>query len=98
MSEAEALLHGWVVFYDKMDIMMAFRVFTPQLREPGAAETEMNGFLANHRVLSVDRRFVEEGERSFWSFCGFPTDWPDRPPVPAAASPGKSTILAARCW
>jgi hypothetical protein len=29
----------------------------------------LNGFLASHRVLSVDRRFVPEGERSFWSFC-----------------------------
>ena len=48
---------------------MAYRVFTLPVHDPGAAETELNGFLASHRVLSVDRRFVEEGERSFWSFC-----------------------------
>jgi hypothetical protein len=53
----------------KMDITMAYRVFTLPVHNPGAAETELNGFLASHRVLSVDRRFVEEGERSFWSFC-----------------------------
>jgi hypothetical protein len=52
-----------------MDIMMACRVFTLPVHDPGAAETELNGFLASHRVLSVDRRFVEEGERSFWTFC-----------------------------
>ena len=48
---------------------MAYRVFTLPVRDPGAAETELNGFLASHRVLSVDRRFALEGERSFWSFC-----------------------------
>jgi hypothetical protein len=44
---------------------MAYRVFTLPVRDPGAAETELNGFLASHRVLSVDQRFVEDGERSF---------------------------------
>jgi hypothetical protein len=52
-----------------MDILMAYRVFIVPVHDPGAAETELNGFLASQRVLSVDRRFVEEGERSFWSFC-----------------------------
>jgi hypothetical protein len=47
----------------KMDITMAYRVFTLPVHNRGAAETELNGFLASHRVLSVDRRFVEEGER-----------------------------------
>ena len=48
---------------------MAYGVFTLPVRDPGAAETELNGFLASHRVLSVDRRFALEDERSFWSFC-----------------------------
>jgi len=38
---------------------MAYRVLTLPVHDPGAAETELNGFLASHRVLSVDRRFVE---------------------------------------
>lgn len=29
----------------------------------------MNRFLRSHRVLSVDRRWVEQGPDSFWSFC-----------------------------
>ena len=33
---------------------MAYRVFTLPVHDPGAAETELNGFLASHRVLSVD--------------------------------------------
>jgi hypothetical protein len=49
----------------KMDIMMAYRVFTLPVRDPEAAATQLNGFLASHRVLSVDRRFALEGERSF---------------------------------
>jgi hypothetical protein len=53
----------------KMDIIMIYRVFTLPVHDPGAAETALNGFLASHRVLSVDRRFALEGERSFWTFC-----------------------------
>jgi hypothetical protein len=56
-----------------MEIMMAYRVFNLPVHKPRAAETELNGFLASHRVLSVDRRFVEEGERSFCAFCGLQT-------------------------
>jgi hypothetical protein len=61
-----------------MDLTMAYRVFTLPVHSPGAAETELNGFLASHRVLSVDRRFVEEGERSLWSFCVNSVDAPGR--------------------
>jgi hypothetical protein len=41
---------------------MAYRVFTLPVHDPGAGETELNGFLASHRVLSVDRRFARESE------------------------------------
>ena len=33
------------------------------------ASAELNGFLRSHRVLSVDRRWVDQGTESFWSFC-----------------------------
>jgi hypothetical protein len=49
--------------------MMAYGMFTLPVRDPGAAATELNGFLASHRVLSVDRRFALDGERSLWTFC-----------------------------
>ncbi len=48
---------------------MSYRVFTLPMHNSGAAETELNGILASHRVLSVDRRFVLAGKCSFWSFC-----------------------------
>ena len=43
------------------------------LRIPAAgceeSERELNGFIASHRVLTVDRRFVDVGENSFWAIC-----------------------------
>jgi len=48
---------------------MAFKFFTIPIHDAGQAEGELNGFLRSHRVLSVDRRWVEEGASSFWSFC-----------------------------
>lgn len=32
-------------------------------------ETELNSFLSRHRVVTVDRRFVECGTDSFWALC-----------------------------
>jgi superfamily II DNA helicase RecQ len=29
----------------------------------------LNRFLGSHRVLSIDRRWVDQGTESFWSFC-----------------------------
>ncbi len=33
------------------------------------AQEELNGFLRSHRVLAVDRYFVDQGTNSFWSVC-----------------------------
>jgi superfamily II DNA helicase RecQ len=48
---------------------MSFKFFTVPIHDGGQAEAEMNGFLRSHKVLSVDRRWVEQGASSFWSFC-----------------------------
>jgi superfamily II DNA helicase RecQ len=48
---------------------MAYRFFQVPVRDGGAAEEELNRFLRGHRVLSVDRRWVDVGTESFWSFC-----------------------------
>jgi len=48
---------------------MALKFFTIAIREPAEAEAELNGFLRSHRTLSVDRRFVNLGENSFWAVC-----------------------------
>jgi superfamily II DNA helicase RecQ len=48
---------------------MPFKFFTIPIHDPGQAEAELNGFLRSHKVLAVDRRWVEQGASSFWSFC-----------------------------
>ncbi len=48
---------------------MAYRFFQVPVRDSGAAEEELNRFLRGHRVLSVDRRWVDLGTESYWSFC-----------------------------
>ena len=46
-----------------------YRFFLIPVRQIGLAEEEMNRFLRSHRVLNVDRRWVDQGSESFWSFC-----------------------------
>ena len=35
----------------------------------GGVSEELNSFLRRHRVLGVDKRFIEHGEQSYWCFC-----------------------------
>lgn len=44
-------------------------MFVVPIKNVGEAEAEMNGFLRGHRVLTVKKEFVPDGENSFWSFC-----------------------------
>ena len=46
-----------------------YRFFLIPVRQSVPAEEELNRFLRSHRVLNVDRRWVDEGSESFWSFC-----------------------------
>src|SRR5271166_2362659 len=46
-----------------------YRFFLIPVRQSGPAEEELNRFLRSHRVLNVDRPWVDEGSESFWSFC-----------------------------
>lgn len=39
------------------------------IRDPGDWEREMNGFLANHRVIDIRREFIAEGLNSVWAIC-----------------------------
>ena len=48
---------------------MAFIFFTVPIQDSGRAQEELNAFLRSHKILSVDRRWVEQGASSFWSFC-----------------------------
>ena len=48
---------------------MAFKTFTIPIRDSEASEADLNAFLRSHKVLSVDRIWVDQGSNSFWSFC-----------------------------
>ncbi len=48
---------------------MAYRFFTVPVHAPDEAQGELNRFLSSHRVLAVDRRWVDQGENSFWALC-----------------------------
>lgn len=48
---------------------MGLQFFTVPVRDSESAVRELNGFLASHRILSIDRQFVEVGVNSFWAIC-----------------------------
>jgi superfamily II DNA helicase RecQ len=48
---------------------MPFKFFVVPIRDSGAAEEELNAFLRSHRVLSIDRRWIEQGTDSCWCLC-----------------------------
>lgn len=64
---------------------MPFRFFTIPIQDGGQAAAELNAFLGAHKVLAVDRRWVDQGAASFWSFC---LDYLDRAPAGPTAPRG----------
>jgi superfamily II DNA helicase RecQ len=62
-----------------------YKTFLIPIRDAAAAERELNDFLGNHRVLAVDRHWVDEGRNSFW------TVWVDYLEASATASDGATS-------
>ena len=48
---------------------MRLKFFAVPVFDSAAAEEELNAFLAQHRVLSVDRRLVESPSATVWTIC-----------------------------
>lgn len=48
---------------------MALQFFFIRVTDAAAAADELNRFLTNHRVLTVERQFVNDGSQSFWAIC-----------------------------
>ncbi len=48
---------------------MKFHFFSVDALLPGAGESELNAFCAQHRVASVDKQFVDRGVHAYWLFC-----------------------------
>ena len=63
---------------------MPYKTFVIPARYAGWAERELNAFVGNHRVLSVDWRWVDQGENSFWAAL---VDYLESPSA-AAPDPG----------
>jgi len=48
---------------------MAQRFFIVPVQSSDGAEADLNAFLSSHKVLTIDRRWVDLGANSFWAFC-----------------------------
>jgi hypothetical protein len=48
---------------------MAYRFFTIPILNAELAQAELNALVRSHRVLAVERRWVDQGASSFWAFC-----------------------------
>jgi superfamily II DNA helicase RecQ len=46
---------------------LQYKFFIIPIKDPEDAEEEFNRFLRTVRVLTIDRKFVEKGENSFWA-------------------------------
>ncbi len=64
---------------------MQLKTFVLPIKNLTAAESEMNAFLRSHRMLTVKKEFVSDGENSFWTFC---VEYLESSPAPQ--SPGQS--------
>ena len=48
---------------------MQMKLFTIPIPDDGGCGEELNRFLRSHRVLDVEREFVQAGGASCWCFC-----------------------------
>lgn len=48
---------------------MRMRFFQIPLRDATEAAADFNRFLSSHRIVSVDRELVHDGENSAWAVC-----------------------------
>ena len=48
---------------------MKYHFFTVPAMAPEAAQEELNQFCTGQRVVSVDKQFVQDAERSYWALC-----------------------------
>ncbi len=48
---------------------MKYRFFTIPAHSFDAAQQELNDFCTSHRVATVEKQFVANGDNSFWAVC-----------------------------
>ena len=48
---------------------MQYRFFSISARDPDTDQHDFNLFCNSHRILDVDKQFVDSGLNSYWSMC-----------------------------
>ncbi len=48
---------------------MALRFFLIPIQDLDAATAELNSFLSSHKILTIDRNWVDLGSNSYWALC-----------------------------
>ena len=48
---------------------MPLKFFHIPSRDPVMGEAELHSFTSSHRVVTIDRRFVDDGQNSYWALC-----------------------------
>lgn len=61
---------------------MKYKFFYIPVIDSGVSAQELNSFCAGHRVLSIEKEFVSDGQNSFWSVCISYME--GNPPVPGS--------------
>jgi len=66
----QSVFHPWLTkTIEILGNRPVFKFITVPIQSSDAAEAELNSFLQSHRVLSIDRRWVDQGSQSFWVMC-----------------------------
>ncbi len=60
---------------------MKLEFFTVPLHDGESAAEQINQFLGAHRIVSLDKAFVEDGVNSVWTFCVTYIEGDGRPPA-----------------
>ena len=56
-------------FFQEKSDRVPFRVFVIPLLYADAATEELNSFLASHRIVQIERRWMDQGNQSSLAFC-----------------------------
>jgi superfamily II DNA helicase RecQ len=70
---------------------MSFHFFSIPAQGPEPAQSELNAFMAQARVLSVQRQLVADGASSYWAVCVETVSGPGPMAAALRAPPGRTT-------
>jgi len=66
-----------------------YRFFQVPARDPGAEAEVLNRFLGQHRILSVERQLIADGQMSFWALAVAYVETDAAPGSPEEAGRGR---------